>query len=402
MLSVQDSSVIRQCFSFLPLDDFKLPLFDHRKQKLKAGHLFKTFLAAQLFGWENLRTIECAIRSDAKIQEACGLNTISASQLSRGMQQIPVAVTEALFRYIVQSITQRTSSRPLPAGALALVDSTNLTLPFQLADWAYVSRTRSGVKIHTRLLVVDNETAYPDKIVPSTGNTSDYEGSDLLVVDLDVTYVMDRGYVCYKRMQQWVTDGLSFVIRLHDHHHATVIEETEVPEGGPILRDATVVLGNNAKTTMSAPVRLVEFVDAQGRRFRLATTQWELSAMEVAEIYRQRWLIELFFKWIKQHLRVATLYSYQPEGVWNHIFLALVAYGVSYLLWLETDRSHTIWSLVKLLRLYSTKTVEEWLQEVNRQATRSSKGRQKRERPPLEQPREQGQLVVVKASKKKR
>ncbi|WP_181593108.1 IS4 family transposase [Paenibacillus sp. YN15] len=400
-MSVQDSSVIRQCFSFLPLEDLELPLFDYRKHKLTADRVLKIFLAAQLFGWSNLRTIEYAIRSDTLIQSACGVTSVSASQLSRTMQQLPVAVTEALFRYVVQSITQRTSSRPLPPGTLALVDATHIHLPFQLADWAYVTRARSGVKIHTRLRVVDEYTAYPDKIVPSTGNTSDYEGSDVLVVDPDVTYVMDRGFVCYKRMQKWVDDGLSFVVRLHNHHHATVIEERECPEGSFILRDATVVLGKNATTTMASPVRLVEFVDEQGRLFRLATTLWEHSATEIANIYRQRWLIELFFKWIKQHLKVATLYSHQPEGVWNHIFLALVAYGVSYLLWLETGKRQSLCNLIRLLRLYSTKTVEAWQQEIQRSPTRSSQGRRKGERPPLQQPKPQ-EGVIVKPSKKKR
>lgn len=400
-MSVQDTSVIRQCFSFLPLEELKLPLFDHRKHKLTADRVLKIFLAAQLFGWSNLRTIEYAIASDARIQAACGVTSVSASQLSRTMQQLPVAVTEALFRYVVQAIIQRTSSRPLPPDTLALIDATHIRLPFQLADWAYVTRSRSGVKIHTRLVVIDEQTAYPDKIVPSTGNTSDYEGSDFLVVDLDVTYVMDRGYVCYKRMQRWVQDGLSFVIRLHNHHHATILEEREIPEGSSILRDAKVVLGKNATTTMVSPVRIVEFVDDQGRLFRLATTLWEHSATEIMDIYRQRWLIELFFKWIKQHLKVATLYSHQPEGVWNHIFLALVAYGVSYLLWIEAEKSQTLWTLMNMLRLYSTKTMEEWRQAVNRRPTRSSAGRRKRTRPPLEQPKPQ-EGVIVKPSKKSR
>ncbi|MNC36107.1 Transposase DDE domain protein [compost metagenome] len=202
-------------------------------------------------------------------------------------------------------------------------------------------------------------------------------------------------------MQRWVEDGLSFVIRLHNHHHATILEEREIPEGSSILRDATVVLGKNATTTMVSSVRLVEFVDDQGRLFRLATTLWEHSATQIMDIYRQRWLIELFFKWIKQHLKVATLYSHQPEGVWNHIFLALVAYGVSYLLWIEAEKSQTLWTLMNMLRLYSTKTMEEWRQAVNRRPTRSSAGRRKRTRPPLEQPKPQ-EGVIVKPSKKSR
>lgn len=375
-----DFPVIRQCLSFLPLQDVVSPLLDYRAQKLTAAKLIKIFVTAQLMQWPSLHYMSDTIRAEPTLQQEFELSSINKSQLSRSMNQLPVEVTEALFRNVVQQVHSHLPSRK--PGTLALIDSTNIRLPFRLADWTQVTKHRSGIKVHTRLMIINKETAYPDKIVPSLGKISDYEGSDGLVVDSDVTYVMDRGYVCYKRMQRWAQDKLSFVIRVNTHHHAEIQEERPIdPQAPHILRDAVVIMGKNAKTTMTEPLRLVEFQDSQGRFYRLATTLWKLSAAEVAEIYRQRWLIELFFKWMKQHLKMARLYSYQPEAVWNHVFLALVAYGLTFLMKQETGTEKTMWHLLQLLRVYGLKSWKEFQEEMMRKPSRTSAGRRKREGP---------------------
>lgn len=402
-MSVQNVSVIRQCLSLLPVEDLVSPILDYRKQKLTTAHLLRIFIVAQWLQWSSLDWIEKEIRSDTCLQEEFGVDSISKSQLSRRMNQVPVEVCESLFTAVLQQIQERTRGQSSRATPLALVDSTNIRLPLQLADWAYASKHRSGVRIHTRLMVIEGHMPYPDRIVPSTGRVSDYEGSDLLVVDPGVLYIMDRGYVCYKRMQQWVTQKLDFVIRIHNHHHAQLVEEHPLPADKPMItRDATVIMGNNARTNMTSCLRLVEFVDEQGRLYRILTTRWELSACEVAELYRQRWKIELFFKWMKQHLKFAQLYSYQPEAVWNHIFLALVAFGLSYVLKMNMPSKRSHWDLLKLIRIYATKSWAALAKEWHRPPSRSSKGRQRSGAPPRPYPVTDSDLILWKDPKKKK
>jgi hypothetical protein len=382
-LSVTDKQTTRQCLSLLPLQDFVAPILDYKKQKLKTVNALKIIITAQLLGWSSLEYIEQQIRSDPQFHAEFGLTSISKSQLSRRMNDLPVDISIALFYAVVHKIQSHkgmSPSRLLPIDKpLAIVDSTNIRLPFQLADWAYATKHRSGVKVHTRLMVVDRDTQYPDKIVPSTGNVSDYEGSDPLVVDPGVLYVMDRGYVCYKRMEQWVREKIDFVIRVNPDHHADIQEEYEVADTEPsIRRDAAVRMGNNLKTSMQSKLRLVEFVDDQGRFYRLVTTRWDLTAIQIAEIYRHRWLIELFFKWMKQHLRFARLYSHQPQAVWNHIFLALVAYGLALLVKLDAQSKKTVYKILSLIRTYAEKQWSCLEQELYRKLSRTSKGRQKK------------------------
>jgi hypothetical protein len=247
--------------------------------------------------WDSLHTIERAIRSDLAFQEEFQLTSIHKSQLSRRINSLPIEVTQALFTAVVDSVHKTAHPRNKQNKlVLGIVDSTSLRMPPILGDWAYVTEKQNSVKVHTRLMVIDEHTAYPDQIVPSTGNVSDYIGSDYLVVDSGVLYVMDRGYVCYKRMQNWVTNQIDFVVRLANHHYAEVLKDRPTPDGDhAIVRDATVLLGNQPKTKMSVPLRLIEFYDDQNRFYRLATT-----------------------KWLKQHLKFAKLENEHAEKISAH------------------------------------------------------------------------------------
>lgn len=153
---------------------------------------------------------------------------------------------------------------------------------------------------------------------------------------------------------------------------------------------------------MSAPLRLIEFYDDQNRFYRLATTKWELTVQEIMDIYRNRWLIELFFKWLKQHLKFAKLYSHQPDAVWNHIYLALTAYGLSYLVKQELATKHTVWNVLELIRLYATKPWSSLLTELHRGPSKFSLGRRKKGPPEPRQVTEKPGVEIHQPKKRNR
>lgn len=383
--------------------DFAAPCLDYRVRKLRSENLFKVFITAQLLGWSNLRRIQEEIEADITLQHEFGCS-ISASQLSRRIEDFPSCVLEALFHALLSRIkATAVHQRKLPANSLFIIDSTNLRLPHQLADWAYVTRYRSGVKVHTRLMVLSDGSSFPDRIVPSTGNVSDYEGSDMLVVDPDATYLMDRGYVCYPRMDKWLEQQCRFVVRINTHHLVKqVLEEYATDPSDPnLLRDAIVYLGGSFRW-MKHPVRIVEFRDEKGRLYRVATSRFDLSAREVADLYRQRWQIELFFRWMKQHLKFAKLYSYKPQAVWNHILLAMIAYSLVFLMRMQMQAPMTTWEFVQLVQVYAHKSWLAFLKRVNKRPRRKSKGRGPRKGPPKPLKPESCDVALVKRSKKQR
>ena len=371
--SIRQEKVMSQCLSHLPLEDFRSPLLDYGLKKLSTESLLKTFVAAQLGRWESYSDMEEKIRASSDLQKSLGLSSISGSQLSRRINDLPTEWVQGLFCRVVakiQELTKDSTGLKGGIGKLRIVDSTHISLPAQLSSWAFVTKGWTVVKMHTRLVVASADTVFPDRILPSTGNVSDQEGSDVLIEESDATYVMDRGYISLKRMDQWMEKNISFVLRIKDNIRAVVRKEYDLPTDPSILRDAEVQIGKNH-------LRLVEYQDEKQRVYRIATTRRDLTATQIAEIYRNRWMIELFFKWIKQHLRLVKLYSTKPQGVWNQMFLALIAYGLALIVKLETQTKKTVWEVLRLLRTYAEKSWKQFLKELRRKPSRTSKGRQK-------------------------
>jgi hypothetical protein len=232
----------------------------------------------------------------------------------------------------------------------------------------------SGVKMHLRLVVIDPDQLFPDAMIPSSLNVGDRAGAVELVVESDAIYVMDRGYDDYRRMDQWVQNNISFVIRMRDRALATVIEEYPVPKGSKIISDAKVHVGG-AFRSMDNPIRLVEFQDEQGRFYRLFTSVWDKSAEEIAQIYKSRWQIELYFKWLKQHLRLTNLHSYKPQAIWNQLFLALITALLVDQVRYKVQTAKTNWQVLEILREYLYHSWQAFRAELHRKPSRSSQGR---------------------------
>lgn len=372
--NIGQNMVIRQCLSLLPTEEFSCPLIDYGKQKLTTEALFKIFVTAQLDGWSSYAEMEEKLRAYPELCKDLHLTSISGSQLSRRINELPTEWAQKLFVRVIEKVRELTKNSKgvsKEIGRLNIVDSTHLKLPKQLCDWAYVTKGWNVVKMHTRLVVASENIVFPDKIVPSTGNVSDIEGSDDLIVEADATYVMDRGYSSTQKIDHWIQDGILFVVRINKNIRVYPIEEY-LPTHPSILRDAKVEFGISKH-----PVRLIEFVDEDQRLYRLMTTRWDLTAVQIMEIYRNRWIIELFFRWIKQHLRVMKIWSTKPQGIWNQLFLALIAFGLSLIVKLLTKTKKTQWQLLRLFRTYMYIPWNEFIKELNRKKTKTSKGRQK-------------------------
>ncbi|WP_240689295.1 IS4 family transposase [Ammoniphilus sp. YIM 78166] len=321
--SIGREMLICQCLSLLPTEDFDCPLIDYGKYKLTTKSLLKVFVAAQLDQWSSYAHMEEKLRAYPKLCKEIGMEKISGSQLCRRINELPTEWIQKLFVRVVAIINQLTEDKkglPGGIGRLNIVDSTEIRLPKQLCDWAYISKDHHAVKIHTRLVVVSPDVAYPDKIIPSTGTVSDYESSSFLVEEADATYVMDRGYPSKDNLMEWQRKNISFVVRISKNLRLITLENHPTTHPS-VIQDAKVRYGLS-----KTPVRYVEFKDEKDQTFRILTTRFDLTDVQIMEIYRNRWMIELFFKWVKQHLKLTKIWSTKPQGIWNQMFLALIAF----------------------------------------------------------------------------
>lgn len=375
--SIADQTTFHKCLSLLPFHTYSSAYFDNSVKKLFTVHLMRIGLAIQLGGWKSYAEMQERIRGNKDAKELFGVTSISGSQISRRFNALPTTYPQRLFFEAVRMLNTVNRQKGIGAlGRLHVIDSSFLRIGATLAKWAYVSRDRSGVKLHTRLLVTSEDIAYPDKVIPSTGNVDDREAVLQLLTDPDVTALMDRGYVDYAMMSLWIEQEFKFIIRINAKHVANILETYEIAKGSSVCLDAKATMGTKAKANTSA-VRIVEFVDDTGKLYRLATNRWDLSAEEIAEAYRHRWLIETLFKWLKQHLRLVQLQSTKPQGIWNQIFFAMTAFCLVMYIRLEMKTTKTPWQVLVHLRIYAALDWQTFQHSLHREPGRTSLGRRK-------------------------
>ncbi|MBU9712541.1 IS4 family transposase [Evansella tamaricis] len=374
---LSQKNVLSQCLDYLPTEDLACPILNYNNSKLTIEALVKIFVTAQIQKWESYSVFDIELRAKKELMKCIDVESISSSQLSRRINELDTAILQKLFLKVVAQLNFHTRSMvglPPYIGRLRIVDATRLGLPAFLSSWANVSKENTAVKMHTRLIVASPDVHYPDKIVPSNGKVQDHEGGDILIEVSDETYVMDRGYMDFYRMNEWIKKDIKCVIRLRDPFKIKVLEEYEVPTGSNIKRDAKVILGAGAKME---PIRLVEFEDEKGRLYRLATTRWDLEAQYISEVYKNRWIIELFFKWIKQSLRFVKIWSTKPQGIWNQMFIAMITYLITLIVKLNTKSDKTMLDILKHIRAYICNSWKQFTAALAYKPKKTSKGRQK-------------------------
>lgn len=384
MGSIPNDSVISKCLSLIQASDQRDCILDYRTQKFTTAKLIKLMIEAQLKQFATYNAIVTHLRASESVQQTVDLTDISRSQLSRKLRVVPYEICQELFLQAVETLrmAHQDAAGISGIGPLRIIDSTEISLPAIAGQWAYCSSTKNAVKMHTRLVVASDNTVFPDRIIASTADVADSEVVKELVVDADAIYVMDRGYIVYRNYQSWVEADIGFVARIQKRNKTTIVQEHPVAESGNILRDAevTVSFTDEERQAVEVALRLVEFMDDKGRLYRVLTNVRNRTAEQISEIYRCRWMVELFFKWIKQHLKFAKLYSVEPEAVWTQMYLALTAYALVLLVKLETGSTKTPWQVLELLREYMEKSWQAFLDELFRAPTRTSKGRQKKKK----------------------
>lgn len=371
-------SAICKCLQMINFFGQRRLIEDHRSHKLVSPAAVKLHVLAQLLQLKSYDLITEQLRAHPELRQAVCMDSVSQAQMSRKTKALCTESLQYLFYQLIQQIqelTKKGSGISKSIGRLHLIDATDISLPTLLGSWARCGKRKTGVRLHTRVVVADPDTVFPDKIIASTVNVRESVVVMELMTDNDVTYVMDRGYEKCLHFERWITEGKRFVVRVRDllKLHPVAGTEREIPTDSPnVIRDVDVLTN---KTTV--PIRLVEFTDEKGGHYRVVTSRWDLSAAEIAHIYKNRWLIELFFKWVKQHLNLIQLFGCHQDAVWNQLFLSLIAFAVSLLLKLKLQTNKTQWAVLKLLRTYAFHPWEEFLVALNREPTRTSKGRQK-------------------------
>jgi hypothetical protein len=350
------------------------PGLDRYVKKLHSHQLTQLLMLAQLQQQRGLDEISKSL-VDKKLSHALDLESISASQLSRRIQTLPTNIADLLLTELVSRIGSKTSIDTVrqQIGRLNLIDSSTVSLCVTLYPWARFRKTKSGIKLHLGLDFF--KEMVPVKSIITEAKKNDRTQMDSLVVkDGDVINVFDRGYVDYAKFDEYCGAGIRFVTRLKENAYTQELKAAFIEEDSPIEEDLTVILGKNY-TKMEHELRLVVTKDTEGNPVMILTNVLEKSAEEISNIYRNRWKVELFFKWIKQHLQIKHLYGQSPAAVENQIMIALVTYCAVMLLKLLSGYQGALLHVTRILKGCLHQAFSAFVQAIYRKHGKISKGR---------------------------
>jgi hypothetical protein len=205
------------------------------------------------------------------------------------------------------------------------IDATVIDLCLNVFWWGKFRKHKAAVKLHTML---DVKTNIPTFIYITSGAVHEINVLDLYPLDAGSYYVMDKGYIDFGRLYRIHKEGAFFVTRAKDNFKFVKLSSQSIDESTGIKCDQSVRL-KNQKVFLSYPeaIRRLKYYDAEIKmEFVFMTNNFEISAMDVARFYKYRWTIELFFKWIKQHLKVKAFWGYSFNAVKTQIYIALITY----------------------------------------------------------------------------
>jgi transposase len=325
--------VFAQLMDFVPRHDFDACVRrydgDRRPRGFSCRDQFLCLAFAQLTFRESLRDIETCLRAlEPKLYHAGFRGKVSRSTLADANRAHDWRIFADFAQVLIGRARKLYADEPLGVEleqtAYAL-DSTTIDLCLSLFPWAHFRRRKGAVKLHTLLDLRGN---IPCFVRISHGKTHDVTVLDHLPIEPGAFYVMDRGYIDFQRLYRFTSGSAFFVTRGKRGLDFTRRARRRVDKTTGLRSDQTIMLaGPKTSRLYPDPLRRVVFYDAEhDRRFVFLTNNFTLPALTIARIYKCRWQVELFFKWIKQHLRIKAFYGTSDNAVKIQVWIAISVY----------------------------------------------------------------------------
>ena len=300
-----------------------------RTDALSSWDHFLALCFAQMTFRQSLRDIEACLRAQPTLAYHLGFRgTVTRSALSRANEQRDWRPWELLARKLMPKVRALYKTEPaameLDVPVIA-VDSSLIDLSVALCPWANFTGVKAALKLHAAL---DLRGPVPSFVNVTSGEESDMGGLDHLPVEPGAVYVMDRGYVDFRRLRRLADQGAFFVIRARPDVRFYVRASRPVDPDTPLRADQIIRLnGTDAPEHWPGDLRRVTLYDTENsRRLVFWSNLWSASAAVVAEAYRQRWQIELFFRWLKHGLRIQTFYGTSENAVRLQLWASICVY----------------------------------------------------------------------------
>lgn len=233
-------------------------------------------------------------------------------------------------------------------GRVFAIDATVIDLCLNVFWWATFRSTKAAVKLHT---VLDLKTSIPEFVIITEGDIHDVNALDSIEIEKGSYYVMDKGYIDFRRLYRIHKEGAFFVIRAKNNLGAyTIASKLPKKEQGILSDDYVTLAGYSSSKKYPANLRLIEYYDKEtDKKLLFLTNNFKLTAMTVAELYKNRWYVELFFKWIKQHLKIKSFWGHSENAVKTQIWIAISTYVIVAIAKKRLNLPHSLYEILQLV-----------------------------------------------------
>jgi hypothetical protein len=350
--------VFTQLMNFLPRREFNACVDKYRGDRRSRGFSCRDqWLClgfAQLTYRESLRDVETCLRAlESKLYHAGFRGKVSRSTLADANRVHDWRIYADVAQVLIRRARKLYAREPLAvdlAQTVYALDSTTIDLCLSLFPWAKFRRRKGAVKLHALLDLRGN---IPCFVHVSHGKMHDVNVLDQLPIEPGAFYVMDRGYLDFKRLHRFTTGAAFFVTRGKRNLDCTRRARRPVDKTTGLRSDQTIVLaGPKTSRLYPDPLRRIVFYDVeQKRRLVFLTNNFTLPALTIARLYKCRWQVELFFKWIKQHLRIKAFYGTTDNAVKTQVWVAISVYVLVAIVKKELRIERSLYDILQILSL---------------------------------------------------
>jgi len=327
----------------------------HGDYKVKTFSCWSQFLCmafGQLTFRESLRDVETCLRSRRDQLYHLGIRgEVSRSVLADANRERDWRIYHDLAQLLIRRARPLYAKEPIGVKlneTVYALDSTTIDLCLSLFPWARFRRAKAAVKLHTLL---DVRGSIPTFISISQGKQADVRVLDELVLEPGAFYVMDRGYVDFQRLYGFVLAAAFFVTRAKTNLQFNRLESRRVDTSTGVRSDQIIWL-RNPSSIQHYPdkLRRIHYVDAEtGKSLVFLTNNFMLPALNIALLYKARWKVELFFKWIKQHLRIKHFYGTSDNAVKTQIWVSICVYVLVAIVKKQLESQKSLYSILQIL-----------------------------------------------------
>lgn len=356
----QGKFVFSQVIEFIPRYQFDKLVKQykgdwHTKNLNSYNHLLHLFFG-QLTGCDSLRDICLCLEAHDRILYHLGFRkTVNHTSLSRANESRNYRIFEGLGLYLIDMVRPMYSNVKLSEltvdNVIYALDSTTISTSIKLATWAFGKYSRGAVKMHTLL---DLRGSIPANIHITDGKWHDSNELDELIPEPYAFYVMDKAYVDFKALFRFHQSQAFWVSRPKENMKFATIEQMEIPDAkSGILEDSRIkVTGYNSSKLYPEDMRFIRVYDPDNDAIvDFISNNFEVSALEISNLYRHRWDIEVFFKWIKQNITVKTLWGYSENAVKIHLWTAIISYLTMAKIKTDYKSPYSITEVATLIRI---------------------------------------------------